>query len=222
MTTHALLPEQDKKMTPPPEAELKTEKKDSEQSVAGKLLIEIGPLLVFFGVNAAYGIFAGTGAFMVATVLSLGTAWLLYRKVPFMPVLSAVLVLAFGGLTLYFNDDTFFKMKPTIVNTLFGTILLGGLAFDRPLLGYVFDSVFQLDEEGWRKLTFRWAIFFLALAILNEVIWRNFSRDFWVSFKVFGMMPITLVFTMFQMPLIMRHSLEEPDDETADKADAQD
>jgi intracellular septation protein len=100
-------------------------------------------------------------------------------------------------------------MKPTIVNTLFGAILLGGLLFGKSLLGYVFDSAFKLDAEGWRKLTFRWGLFFIFLAIANEVVWRNFSTDAWVSFKVWGIMPITIVFTLSQMPLIQKHTLPE-------------
>jgi intracellular septation protein len=117
-------------------------------------------------------------------------------------------VLVFGTLTLWLKDETFIKMKPTIVNTLFGSILLGGLYFGKSLLGYVFDSAFKLDAQGWRKLTLRWGLFFLFLAVLNEIVWRNFSTDFWVAFKVWGTLPITLAFTMSQMPLIMRHGSE--------------
>jgi intracellular septation protein len=118
-------------------------------------------------------------------------------------------VFVFGALTLWLQDDLFIKVKPTIVNTRFGAVLLGGLFFGKALLGYVFESAFRLDAEGWRKLTFRWGLFFFFLAIANEVVWRNFSTDFWVAFKVWGIMPITLVFTFTQMPLIMRHSVEE-------------
>lgn len=193
-------------MTPPPDAK---PKKDSEQSVAAKLLIEIGPLLVFFGTNAAYGIFAGTAAFMVATVISLGVAWLLYRKVPIMPVVSAVLVLAFGGLTLYLHDDVFIKLKPTIVYTMFAVLLLAGLVMRKHLLALLFGPVFNLTEEGWQKLTVRWAVFFIAMAILNEFVWRNFSTDTWVSFKAFGFLPITFLFAMAQVPLMQRYGVEE-------------
>ena len=126
-----------------------------------------------------------------------------------MPLVTGVVVLVFGGLTLALQDEIFIKMKPTIVNTLFGGVLIGGLFFGKSLLGYVFDSVFQLTDEGWRKLTLRWGLFFFVLAMVNEVIWRNFSTDFWVSFKVFGMMPLTIVFTLTQMPLIQRHSLDD-------------
>jgi intracellular septation protein len=193
-------------MTPRPET--KTEK-DSEQSVAAKLLIELGPLLIFFGVNAAYGIFAGTGAFMVATVISLALAWWLYHKIPVMPLVSAVIVLAFGGLTLYLQDETFIKLKPTIVYTMFAVLLLGGLAAQKPVLALLFGPVFNLTDEGWRKLTLRWAVFFIAMAILNEFVWRNFSTDTWVSFKAFGFLPITFLFAMAQVPLMQRYGVAE-------------
>lgn len=187
-----------------------------------KLALELGPLAVFFFANArgeslvslfpALGdlggpLFIATAAFMVAITISLVTSYWLTRRLPVMPVVTGVVVLVFGGLTLYLHDELFIKLKPTIVNALFGAVLLGGLMFGKSLLGYVFDSVFKLDAEGWRKLTLRWGLFFFFLAILNEVIWRSFSTDFWVSFKVFGMMPITFLFTLSQLPLISKHSL---------------
>jgi intracellular septation protein len=189
-----------------------------------KLALELGPLLVFFFANtrgewliqkfpalAGLGgpIFVATALFMIATALALGVSWILVRSLPIMPLVSGVVVFVFGALTLYLQDDIFIKMKPTIVNTLFGAVLLGGLWFGKSLLGYVFDSAFKLDAEGWRKLTLRWGVFFLFLALANEVVWRNFSTDTWVAFKVWGIMPITLIFTFSQMPLIMRHSMEE-------------
>ena len=188
-----------------------TPKKDSEQSVAAKLLIELGPLLIFFGMNAAYGIFAGTGAFMAATVVSLGVAWWLYHKVPVMPLVSAVVVLAFGGLTLYLQDETFIKLKPTIVYVMFAVLLLGGLPARKPVLAMLFGPVFKLTDEGWRKLTLRWAIFFVLMAILNEYVWRNYSTDIWVSFKAFGFLPITFLFAMAQVPLMQRYGVAEED-----------
>jgi intracellular septation protein len=189
-----------------------------------KLTLELGPLLVFFFANARgewlaqampvlsiFGapIFIATALFMLATAIALATSWLLTRSLPIMPLVSGIVVFVFGALTLVLHNETFIKMKPTIVNTLFGAVLLGGLAFGKSLLGYVFDSAFRLDAEGWRKLTLRWGLFFLFLAILNELVWRSFSTDFWVAFKVWGIMPITIAFTLSQMPLIMRHSLEE-------------
>jgi intracellular septation protein len=208
--------EQVKRMTQPPksttEPRTKTEVKqvkDSEQSVVGKLLIELGPLIVFFGVNAAYGIFVGTAAFMAATVVSLGLAWWLYRKIPVMPVVSAGLVLAFGGLTLYLHDDIFIKLKPTIVYTMFAILLIGGLFARKPVLSLLFGPVFNLTPEGWHKLTIRWAIFFVTMALLNEFVWRSFSTDTWVSFKAFGFLPITFVFAMLQVPLMQRYSFDE-------------
>ena len=189
-----------------------------------KLALELGPLLVFFFANArsawlvekfpglsAFGgpIFIATGLFMIATAVALAASWLLTRSLPIMPLVSGVVVFVFGGLTLFLQDDVFIKMKPTIINTLFGAVLLGGLFFGKSLLGYVFDSAFRLDAEGWRKLTLRWGLFFLFLAVVNEVVWRSFSTDAWVAFKVWGIMPITLLFTFSQMPLIMRHSLDD-------------
>lgn len=174
-----------------------------------KLALELGPLGVFFFANSRFGLITATGIFMAATIVALAASWYLTRRLAIMPLVTGIVVFIFGGLTLLLQDEVFIKMKPTIVNTLFGTVLLVGLWFRRPLLGYVFDSVFRLDDEGWRKLTLRWGIFFFALAVLNEVIWRSFSTDFWVSFKVFGIMPLTILFTLTQMPLIQRHALPE-------------
>ena len=179
-----------------------------------KIALELGPLLVFFFGNANYDIFTATAWFMGAMVVSLVLSWLLLKKVAIMPLVTGVVVLIFGTLTLVLKDDTFIKMKPTIVNTLFGVILLGGLAFGKPLLGYVFNAAFKLTDEGWRKLTLRWGLFFLVLAVLNEVIWRHFSTDFWVAFKVWGTMPITILFTLAQMPLIMKYSAEPAESKT--------
>ncbi|WP_127521272.1 septation protein A [Mesorhizobium sp. Z1-4] len=189
-----------------------------------KLVLEIGPLLVFFFANArgewlvslwpiladlGGPLFVATALFMTAVAVSLVVSWFLTRTIPIMPLVSGVIVFVFGALTLWLQDETFIKMKPTIVNTLFGVVLLGGLAFGKSLLGYVFDSAFKLDAEGWTKLTWRWGFFFFFLAIANEVVWRNFTTDFWVAFKVWGIMPITFLFTVSQMPLIMKHSIED-------------
>jgi len=170
-----------------------------------KMLIEIGPLAIFFVANSRWGIFTATAVFMVAIVVSLAVSYAMERKLPLMPMITAVVVLVFGGLTLLLNDELFIKLKPTIVNSLFAGALLAGLLFGKSLLQPVFGTVFELTEEGWRKLTLRWGLFFILLAVLNEVVWRNFSTDTWVSFRVFGIMPLTVVFSLAQMPLLQRY-----------------
>jgi intracellular septation protein len=177
-------------------------------SVLLKLAIELGPLLVFFGTNAAAGIYAGTAAFMVATVVSLLVAWFSYHKLPIMPIVSGVIVLVFGGLTLYLRDETFIKLKPTIVYTMFAALLVAGLLWKKPMLALLFGPVFTLTEEGWRKLTVRWALFFAVMAVLNELVWRNVSTNAWVSFKAFGFLPLTFLFAIAQVPLMQRHGQE--------------
>jgi intracellular septation protein len=191
-----------------------------------KLGLEIGPLIVFFVANLKpdwfrpllapimpqglmahpqSGIFIATTLFMAAMLISLVATKKLLGRLPVMPLVSGVFVLIFGGLTLYLQDDTFIKVKPTIVNGIFAAALLGMLALGKSLLPYVLDTVFKLDDQGWKKLTLRWGLFFVFLAVLNEVIWRNFSNEFWAGFKVWGVMPITMVFALAQTPLIMRH-----------------
>ncbi|MDX2257784.1 MAG: septation protein A [Hyphomicrobiaceae bacterium] len=171
----------------------------------GKLLLEMGPLAVFFLTNTQAGIFWGTGLFMVATIAALVASRMLYGRIPVMPLVSGVFIVVFGALTLILQDDLFIKLKPTIVNLLFAGILASGLYFGQSLLKYVFGEVFKLTDEGWRILTGRWIAFFIVLAILNEVVWRSFSTDFWVAFKVFGIFPLTLTFAMAQLGLIKRY-----------------
>jgi intracellular septation protein len=173
-----------------------------------KLVLDLGPLALFFFANSRYGIFAATATFMVAVLAALAVSYILTRHLPIMPVVTAIIVVVFGGLTLFLHDATFIKVKPTIIYALFGAVLLGGLLFNKPLLGVVFDSLFQLTKEGWRKLTWRWAIYFFVLAVLNEIVWRNFSTDVWVDFKVFGVTPLTFVFAALQTPLIKRYAAE--------------
>jgi intracellular septation protein len=173
-----------------------------------KLALELGPLVVFFIVNARADIFVGTAWFMGAMVLSLLLSWLLLRKVAVMPLVTGVVVLVFGGLTLFLQDATFIKIKPTVVNALFAVLLLGGLVFRQSLLRFVFGDVYKLKPEGWTILTLRWGLFFIFLAVLNEVIWRNFSTDFWVAFKVWATMPLTLVFARLQLPVLTKYAPE--------------
>ncbi len=186
-----------------------------------KLALEFGPLAIFFFVNS-YGdrwfgvaedrrIFVATGVFIAASLIALLLSKIVMNHLPRMAIVNAVVVTVFGGLTLALDDAFFIKVKPTIVNTLFGCILLGGLYFGRSLLALVLDSVLQLDEEGWRRLTLRWGLFFFVLAALNEVVWRTQSQDFWVAFKVWGVMPLTMIFALAQTPLILKHEIKRPE-----------
>jgi len=173
-----------------------------------KLVLDVGPLVLFFAANSKFGIYAATGAFMAAILIALAVSYALTRHLAVMPLVTAVIVLVFGGLTLVLHDELFIKVKPTIIYVLFGGTLVGGLAFNKPLLGMVFDSVFHLREEGWRKLTWRWALFFFVLAILNEIVWRTQTTDFWVSFKLFGVVPLTFLFAALQVPLVTKYSVD--------------
>ena len=181
-----------------------------------KLALEMGPLIVFFLVNSRAGIFAGTSAFMVATVIALGVSYALMRTVPVMPLVTAGFVLVFGGLTLWLADDLFIKLKPTIINLLFAAILFFGLMTNRLFIKLVLEGAFQLTERGWRIITWAWTIFFIFLAGLNEIVWRNTTTDFWVSFKVFGVMPLTLAFSFAMIPIVMRHTLNPEGEHPAD------
>jgi len=186
------------------------EQKSAEQGHDGgraalKLLVEAGALGVFFLTNSYRGLFWGTGAFMVATIAALLVSRVLFGRVPVMPLVSGIFVLIFGGLTLVLHDELFIKMKPTIVNALFALILFGGLLWNYALLKVLFGEVFQLQESGWRILTFRWACFFAVLAILNEIVWRSFSTDAWLSFKFFGIMPLTMAFAIAQIGVLKRY-----------------
>lgn len=191
------------------QTEMKTGTQESGSQQLMKFLVELGPLVVFFIVNSRAGIFWGTGCFIAATAASLIASRFLFGRVPVMPLVSGVVVLVFGGLTLWLQDELFIKLKPTIVNSIFAAVLFGGLFFKKSLLSYLFGDVFSLDDEGWRKLTFRWACFFVFLAILNEFAWRLLTTDQWVTFKVFGIMPITMAFAISQVWLLQRHALNK-------------
>jgi intracellular septation protein len=183
-----------------------------------KFVLELGPLVVFFVVNNRAGIFVGTGAFMAATVIALGVSYVMMRTIPVMPMVTAVFVLIFGGLTLWLADELFIKLKPTIINLLFASILLFGILTNRLLIKLVLEGALHLTEHGWRLITWAWIGFFIFLAALNEIVWRNSSTDFWVSFKVFGVMPLTIAFSFAMIPLIMRHTLpSQASDEKVDR-----
>ena len=221
-----------------------TEKTLSPARSVGKFLIELGPLLVFFLANSRAEalqalllplferaglllpevftqkpIFLATLVFMVAMAVSLAVSLLWLRHVPVMPLVSGAMVLLFGGLTLYFADDTFIKIKPTAVNLLFGSSLLIGAMLGKPLLKIVLDQMLVLDDAGWHQLSLRWGYFFFVLAGLNELVWRTQSDAVWINFKVFGIMPLTLLFAVSQTPLITRHQIEETDEGLSGRPD---
>jgi intracellular septation protein len=174
-----------------------------------KLLIEMGPLVCFFIANWKAGIFWGTGIFMVATVIALIASWVLTRKIAMVPLVSAVFVALFGALTLWLHSDLFIKVKVTLINALFGAVLLGGVAFGRSYLKLIMGEAVRLTEEAWRMLSIRWGIFFFAMAALNEIVWRSFSTDAWVNFKVFGLLPLTLIFAIANAPYMAKHMIED-------------
>ena len=173
-----------------------------------KVVFDIGPLVLFFLANGRFGIFTATGVFMVASLSAIAVTYAMTRHLAIMPIVTAVIVLIFGSLTLILHDETFIKLKPTIIYCLFGGTLAAGLIFGKSLLGVVLGEMFHLTDEGWRKLTLRWALFFFFLAALNEIVWRTQSTDFWVSFKLFGHLPLTFLFGALQIPLIKRYSIE--------------
>jgi len=172
---------------------------------AVKLVIELGPLLAFLLTLGIAGIMWATGVLMVAAVAALIASWKVFGRVLPIPVATAVLVLLFGGLTLWLDDPRFIKVKPTIVNVLFAALLIGGLILRRPFLKLLLGEAFSLTEEGWRKLTVRWIGFFVAIAVLNEIIWRNFSDAVWGTFKALGILSLTAIFAMAQIGLIRRY-----------------
>ena len=172
-----------------------------------KVALDITPLAGFFIAYKLSGVFAATAVIMVSTIISLAITYYYDKKIALMPLVSGVVISIFGTMTLLLHDETFIKIKPTLVNLIFASILLGGLFFKKSLLKYVLDGALSLNENGWKILSLRWGIFFIFLAILNEIIWRNFSMDFWVNFKVFGMFTLTILFTLSQISLIKKHTI---------------
>jgi intracellular septation protein len=173
-----------------------------------KLATELGPLLVFFAANAKFNLFVATGAFMVAVIAAMIASYVVTRHVPIMALVTGIVVIVFGTLTLVLHDEIFIKVKPTIIYGLFAAVLGGGLLFGRSFIAIMFDQMFNLTPRGWRSLTLRWALFFFGMAVLNEIIWRTQTTNFWVAFKAFGVIPLTMGFAITQMPLIKRHHLE--------------
>ena len=183
---------------------------------------DYGPIAVFFIAYVLTDLLWATGALMAATAAALAVSLAVARRVPLMPLITAAVVGVFGGLTLILQDETFIKMKPTIVQVLFAAILFGGLAVGRPLLKPLMGTAWAMDDEGWRKLTLRFGLFFLAMAALNEAVWRTQSTDFWVSFKVFGILGLTFLFALAQAPLMRRHHLapEETESPAGENSDS--
>ena len=170
-----------------------------------RLFLDLGPLAIFFGVYQFLGIYGATAVFMAAVLVTLGLDYYFERKFSPVPILSAVLVLIMGALTLTLKNAVFIYMKPTVLYSIFGLTLLGGMAFDRMFLKYLLSLGFDMPDSAWRSLTFRYGIFFLFLAVLNEIVWRNFSEPTWVAFKTWGVMPLILLFSLAQAPFLMRH-----------------
>ena len=174
-----------------------------------KLLIDIGPLAVFFIFYTRSDLQSAIIPLMIATVIAIFISYIMEKRIPVMPTVGAVIILFFGGLTIYFDNEVFFKMKPTIINLLFALILFGGEIAKKPLLKLFLGTALKLEDEGWKILTQRWVAFFIALAILNEIVWRTQSTDLWVKFKVFGILPITFIFTLTQFSLIKKYLTED-------------
>lgn len=170
-----------------------------------RLSLEVGPLAVFFILNARFDLMAAITGWMISTAVALAVSYALHRRIPILPLVSGAFVLVFGGLSLWLDDAFFIKIKPTVVNTLFGLTLLGGLIAGRNLLRPVLGWAFVLEEAGWHKLARNWGLFFLFLAVLNEIVWRSFSTDAWINFKVFGLMPLTMLFSATQLPIINKY-----------------
>jgi intracellular septation protein len=199
---------------PPPRLRRKAQypgKQKAERDVTNpwlKVATDFGPLLIFFGAYFRADIYTATAAFMIATVIGLAIQWIVARKLSPMPAFTAIVVFVLGGLTLLLQSPTFIYIKPTITNAVFAATLLICLAFNKLVWKYLFGEAFSLDDQGWRKLQFRWALFFAFLAVLNEVMWRGFSEEVWVTFKVWGVFPLTIAFALSQYPVLKGHSLE--------------
>ena len=177
-----------------------------------KFITDFGPLLIFFTFyyRSEKNLTVAIPPFIVATIIALAVVWFLEEKIPIVPLLGGIFITLFGGLTIYFDNPIFIYIKPTIINILFGCGLLVGKFFtDEPLLKKMLGNSLSLTEEGWKVLNSRWVYFFFGLALLNEIIWRTQSEEFWVNFKVWGILPITIIFTAFQLSVITKFKLNE-------------
>ena len=177
-----------------------------------KFLTDFGPLLIFFVIyfNYEQNLMIAIPPFVVATLIALIIVYILEKKIPMMPLTSGVIITLFGGLTLYFDNKIFFYMKPTIVNLIFAVVLYFGKYFTKkPLLKILFQNALKLQDEGWKKLNFRWICFFIFVAILNEIVWRTQSEVFWVNFKVWGLLPISFIYAASLVPLINKYKLNK-------------
>ncbi len=178
-----------------------------------KLTLELGPIALYFLVYRLYGLLPATATMMVTVLVTLAVSWVMLRRIPVMPLVTAAIVLVFGGAALITGDKTFAKVKLTVLYAAFSAALFYGLLFGKPILRIVFDGALHLTQDGWRKLTWRWALFFVALAVANEVVWRHVEEATWVNFKTFGIMPLTLAFALAQTPLISKHVQTGPEEE---------
>jgi intracellular septation protein len=176
-----------------------------------KAAVEYGPLAVFFTTFFLFDLFVATGALVAATVVAIAIGFAVEKRIAMVPFITGAVVLVFGGLTLYFQDETFIKMKPTIVHGLIAAVLIGGLAVGRPLLKPLFGAAWHLNDLGWTLLTRRFSVFFIVMAVLNELVWRTQPTDIWVTYKVFGSIGLTLAFTLTQLRLINRHQIPADD-----------
>ena len=183
---------------------------------AMRIALDVGPLLLFFIANARVGIFGATAAFMVAIVVAMAVSYALVRRVSVIQLFSAFMVIVMGGLTLYLHDESFIKLKPTIYYAFVAGLLGYGLATGKPVLQSVLGSAYPgLEPEGWRKLTRNWAIFFVAMAVANEAVWRSSTTQFWISYKLWGALPATMLFALANVPMLLRHGLAKDDVEAA-------
>ena len=196
-------------VAPPPAAK-------RDVGAAMRIALDIGPLLLFFIANAKFGIFTATAAFMVAIVVAMAVSYALVRRVSVIQLFSAFMVIVMGGLTLYLHDESFIKLKPTIYYAFVAGLLGYGLATGKPVLQSVLGSAYPgLEPEGWRKLTRNWAIFFVAMAVANEAVWRSSTTQFWISYKLWGVLPATMLFALANVPMLLRHGLAKDEVEAA-------